>query len=86
MRTGIDATFRHIGPKKNCWRHLTGLQVRQNFGRRPAVLPAQGYCAGVKLIAIGNGMPKDLIGVKRPVCWSMRNCTILLLKTFAPNR
>lgn len=55
-------------------------------GWHPAVLPAQGYRANVKLIAIGDGMSQDLMGVKRPVCWSMRNCTILLLKTFAPNR
>jgi hypothetical protein len=86
MRIGIEITSRHIAPKKNCWRRLAGLQVRQNFGRRLAVLPAQGYRTGVKLITIGNGMAKDLIGVKRPVCWSMRNCSILLLKTFAANR
>ena len=68
MRIAIDALCWHIGPRKNCSRRLAGLQIGQTFGRRRTVLPVLGYCAGVKLIAIGNGMPKDLIGVKRPVC------------------
>jgi hypothetical protein len=33
MRIEIDASCRHIAPKKSFWRRLAGLQVRQNFGR-----------------------------------------------------